>query len=240
MRRTRTNGRKHTAFACITRTKSAKEQRNAVAGAAARRKDGETVSGDAGTWFKREDGRLYVLLCDGMGRGPAANRESGLAVRLLEQFLRAGVETVRALTILNSALALREEDEGGFTTVDLLELDLFTGEGQLYKFGAAPTYIKQGNAVHRISGTALPVGMSAQGEGRPDRARLRLEPGNCVLMVSDGVCADGEDGWLQARLAAFDGVSPKDLAHAVIEASPQGGTDDRTALVLRFDRRKEG
>lgn len=52
----------------------------AVAGVAARKKDGETVSGDAGTYFKREDGTLYVLLCDGMGSGPGAGRESSLAV----------------------------------------------------------------------------------------------------------------------------------------------------------------
>ena len=62
----------------------------AVAGVAARKKDGETVSGDGGTYFKREDGTLYVLLCDGMGSGLAANRESNLALRLLEQFLQAG------------------------------------------------------------------------------------------------------------------------------------------------------
>ena len=40
----------------------------AVAGVAARKKTGETVSGDAGTYFKRHDGKLYLLLCDGMGR----------------------------------------------------------------------------------------------------------------------------------------------------------------------------
>ena len=62
----------------------------AVAGVAARKKTGETVSGDAGTYFKRHDGKLYLLLCDGMGSGPEANRESTLAVRLLEQLLQAG------------------------------------------------------------------------------------------------------------------------------------------------------
>ena len=67
----------------------------AVAGVAAQRKGGETVSGDAGTYFKRPDGMLYVLLCDGMGSGPEANRESTLAVRLLEQFLQAGSPPVR-------------------------------------------------------------------------------------------------------------------------------------------------
>ena len=34
----------------------------AVAGVAARKKTGETVSGDAGTYFKRHDGKLYLLL----------------------------------------------------------------------------------------------------------------------------------------------------------------------------------
>ena len=95
----------------------------AVAGVAARKKDGETVSGDAGTYFKRSDGILYVLLCDGMGSGPQANRESTLALRLLEQFLQAGVDTEHALVTLSSALALRGEEAGGFTTIDLLQVD---------------------------------------------------------------------------------------------------------------------
>ncbi len=206
----------------------------AVAGIAARKKDGETVSGDAGTWFKRPDGRLYVLLCDGMGSGPAANRESGLAVRLLEQFLKAGVETENALVILNSALALRSEDEGGFTTVDLLQLDLFTGQAEIYKFGAAPTYIKKRDGIQRVTGCSLPAGMSAQGPVRPDCTRLKLEPGDCVLMVSDGICGTDNDSWLRAKLTAFSGESPKDLARELITDGPEDGpTDDRTALVVK-------
>ncbi len=210
----------------------------AVAGIAARKKDGETVSGDAGTWFKRPDGRLYVLLCDGMGSGPAANRESGLAVRLLEQFLKAGVETENALAILNSALALRGEEEGGFTTVDLLQLDLFTGQAAIYKFGAAPTYIKKREGIQRITGHSLPAGVTAQDSVRPDCTHLRLEPGDCILMVSDGICGTGEDDWLRSRLAAFDGNSPKELANALITDGPEdGSTDDRTALVVKLARR---
>lgn len=130
----------------------------AVAGIAARKKDGETVSGDAGTYFKRGDGTLYVLLCDGMGSGPQANRESSLALRLLEQFLQAGVETEHALVTLNSALALRGEEAGGFTTVDLLQVDLFTGDGAVFKLGAAPTYVRKGGTVRRISGDLPPRG----------------------------------------------------------------------------------
>jgi len=212
----------------------------AVAGIAARKRDGETVSGDAGTWFKRPDGQLYVLLCDGMGSGPEANRESGLAVRLLEQFLKAGVETENALVILNSALSLRGEEEGGFTTVDLLQVDLFTGQAAVYKFGAAPTYIKKREGVQRIAGSSLPAGVSVQGSIRPDCTRMKLEPGDCVLLASDGICGAGEDDWLRSRLAAFDGESPKDLARDLIANGPEeGATDDRTALLIKLIRRPD-
>ena len=213
----------------------------AVAGIAARKKDGETVSGDAGTWFKQPDGQLYVLLCDGMGSGPAANRESGLAVRLLEQFLKAGVETENALIILNSALSLRGEEEGGFTTVDLLQLDLFTGQAAIYKFGAAPTYVKKKEGIQRITGSSLPAGVTAQGSIRPDCTRLKLEPGDCILMVSDGICGTGEDGWLRSRLSTFGGDSPKELARELITNGPEeGAVDDRTALVVKLAHRTSG
>ena len=56
-------------------------------------------------------------------------------------------------------------------------------------------------------------------------------------MVSDGICSPDDDRWLMDKLAQFDGASPKDLARALITDSPQQGTDDRTALVIRIDRR---
>jgi len=209
----------------------------AVAGIAARKKDGEPVCGDAGTYFKREDGTLYVLLCDGMGSGPLANRESSLAVRLLEQFLSAGVDTQHALVTLNSALALRGEEQGGFTTVDLLQVDLFTGAGSIYKLGAAPTYIRRGESVRKITGVSLPAGLQGSEPTRPDCTQLHLEPGDCVLMVSDGVAGTGEDDWVRRRLLDFHGDSPKELARSLITDSPEGATDDRTALVIKIEKR---
>ena len=209
----------------------------AVAGVAARKKNGETVSGDAGTYFKRADGKLYVLLCDGMGSGPDANRESSLAVRLMEQLLQAGVAARQALVTLSSALALRGEDTGGFTTVDLLQVDLFTGEGELLKMGAAPTYVRKGESVQRFTGTSLPAGLTAGTAPPLDQFSLRLSPGDCVLMVSDGVCGTGDDQWVRERLASFRGDSPKELARDLISQSPQEATDDRTALVIRLERR---
>lgn len=213
------------------------EPYKAVAGVASRKKGGETVSGDAGTYFKRPDGKVYLLLCDGMGSGEQANRESGLAIRLLEQFLLTGIPADHALLTLTSALALRGEETGGFTTVDLLEVDLFTGEGMLYKLGAAPTYIRQGDSIRRLAGASLPAGLAEGTRGSVDRFQLRLAPGDCVLMISDGVCGTEEDGWLMERLRSFSGDSPRRLAAQLITQSPQGATDDSTALVVRLEKR---
>lgn len=217
------------------------EPYQALAGVAARKKDGETVSGDTGTWFKREDGSLFVLLCDGMGSGPAAHRESSEAVRLLEEFLRAGVEPAEALHTLSAALALRGEASGGFTTIDLLHLDLFTGGAAVYKYGAAPTYVKKGTTVSRFTGASLPAGL-APGEGAaPDVSRFQLDPGDCVLMVSDGVAGGDGDTWLREKLRSFEAGSPKELTRVLLDESVRRGVgpDDRTAVLLRLERREE-
>ena len=211
----------------------------ATAGIAARRKDGEAVSGDAGTWFKGDNGVLWVLICDGMGSGPEAAKDSTLALRLLEDFLRAGVEPEIALRTLNGALALRGDMDGGFTTIDLLRVDLFSGEATVYKLGAAPSYVCKDGHVTRITGTTLPAGLDSSGAGGPDVSRVRLNPGDLLMMVSDGVADGEEDGWLRTRMAEFKGEKPKELALTVIGESEQtgGGTDDRTVVVLRLDRR---
>ena len=214
-----------------------REPFKAVAGVASRKKDGETVSGDAGTYFKRPDGRAYLLLCDGMGSGAQAGRESGLAVRLLEEFLMTGISADHALLTLASALALRGEEMGGFTTVDLLEVDLFTGESVLYKMGAAPTYIRQGESVRRLAGSSLPAGLTDAGKDGVDRFRLRLAPGDWVLMASDGVCAVDEEERMMEQLRQFKGTSPRELAEELVSRAGSQPADDRTALVIRLEKR---
>ena len=208
-----------------------------VAGVAARKKEGQTVSGDAGAWFKTEEGGLYVLLCDGMGSGLEARRESTLAIDLLEKFLRSGMDPEEAMNTLNGALALRYEEEG-FTTIDLFYLDLYTGEAGFYKLGAAASYVRRKGNVTRVTCNALPAGLMVGDNTGADVSRLRLEPGDSVVLISDGVSGE-EDGWVKTALAEYDGADPKSLAAALMEGSAQcqGATDDRTAVVLTVKER---
>ena len=206
-------------------------------GLSLRPKRGERVSGDSAAHFETEDGTLCLLLSDGMGCGEEARRESALAVRLLERFLRAGVETSGALKTLNSALTLRAEVSESFTTIDLLTLSLRDGAAEVYKYGAAPSYVKRGARVRRITGSCLPAGLQSA-DTRPETTGFTLEKGSFFVMLSDGVADVNDDGWLMALLEKFQGDDPQTLASAILAAGRErrGGDDDCAVLALYRDK----
>ena len=202
-------------------------------GLSLRPKRGERVSGDSAAHFETEDGTLCLLLSDGMGCGEAAQRESSMAVRLLERFLRAGIDAPPALKTLNSALSLRAESTDSFTTVDLLTLSLQTLEGELYKYGAAPSYLKRGGTVRRVTCSCLPAGLQ-EGSPPPEATHIKLSPGCFLVMLSDGVADSLDDEWLQNLLAGWEGHDPQQLVAAILADSMEkrGGTDDAGVLAL--------
>ena len=202
-------------------------------GLSLRPKHGERVSGDSAAHFETEDGTLCLLLSDGMGCGEAAQRESSMAVRLLERFLRAGIDAPPALKTLNSALSLRAESTDSFTTVDLLTLSLQTLEGELYKYGAAPSYLKRGGTVRRVTCSCLPAGLQ-EGSPPPEATHIKLSPGCFFVMLSDGVADSLDDEWLQNLLAGWEGHDPQQLVAAILADSMEkrGGTDDAGVLAL--------
>ncbi len=209
-------------------------------GIASMKKEGESVSGDRGTYFKTDSGTLCVILSDGMGTGPEAAEESVDAVEILEELLKAGMEPGCAMRLLNSASMLKNGEDWGYATVDLCCIDLFTGQTEFFKYGAAPSYVKTGRAIRRVKGTSLAAGMLAGEGSAPDMVRMRLRPGNVALIASDGVLAEKNDQWLRDILAASDGVETKDLAKAALRAAVGrfGAADDMTALAIRVEERQ--
>ena len=209
-------------------------------GIASMKKEGESVSGDRGTYFKTDGGLLCVILSDGMGTGEDAARESVAAVEILEELLKAGMEPGCAMRLLNSAAMLKNGEDWGYATVDLCCIDLFTGDTRFYKYGAAPSYIKTGRAIRRVKCTSLAAGMLAGEGSAPDMVRMRLRPGNVALIASDGVLAEKNDQWLRDILAGSDGVETKALAKSALRAAVVrfGNADDMTALAIRVEQRQ--
>lgn len=206
---------------------------------ALRPKEGETLCGDQAASFEA-GGAACLLLSDGMGSGEAAHREAAMTVRLLKQFLQAGVEPLPALKTLNTAMLLRCREGAGFTTIDLLRLDRSTGEAALYKYGAAPSYLKKLGRVTRYGGAALPAGLEGA-DRQPDVIRFVLPPDGWLVMVSDGVVGGDGDEWLQDLLAGWGGGTPDALARRILTMSAEHGgrSDDCAVLALHRLRGEE-
>ena len=84
-----------------------------------------------------------------------------------------------------------------------------------------------------------PAGLVA-GDGEPDVFPMEVQAGDCIVMVSDGITAGREDGWLRQALEQFDGLSPQELARKILADSREqvGGGDDRTVIALKVDVRQ--
>jgi stage II sporulation protein E len=198
------------------------------------RREGE-VSGDTGAYFKTDEGVLHILLSDGMGSGEAAARLSADCVRILERFLRSGAPPEAAVRMLNGIMQLRSDEDTGCATVDLMCVNLFSGDMTLIKYGAAPTYVKSGTAVKRIRGNSLAAGLSAAPTDAPDSATASLSPGMFAVVVSDGA----EDGELIRMISEYGGDDPCELSLNIAEAArARGAEDDVTAIAVRIERRE--
>ena len=207
-------------------------------GIAALKKRGERVSGDKGSYFKTDSGVLCVILSDGMGSGDEAARDSAQVVAILEKFLRSGADGAAAMKLLNSALLLRDGENWGFATVDLMCIDLFSGEACFYKYGAAPSFVRSGKGVRRIRGESLAAGLSLGGGTSPDVVRMKLSPGSTAIIASDGVIADGDDDWVK-NLLLRGSDDMKTLAKNTLREAERlyGGSDDMTVVTLRVEER---
>ncbi len=199
-------------------------------GVSAKSRRGMRVSGDRGLCFHTGDGKLYTIVCDGAGTGEAAGKESLLAVDTLAGLIQSGMGPANAMELLNGMYILRES--AGFSTMDVLELNLVTGQGSLYKWGAAPSYIRSGDTLKKVGTAAPPPGLGVGSSCGPEVIRLSLWGGDFIVLVSDGVV--GEDA--EELIRTFAGENVKELAGLLIaRAEAQGGEDDMTAAVLRLE-----
>lgn len=205
-------------------------------GTSLRAKEGERVCGDQLAVFTSGK-MLYMLLSDGMGSGEEAHAESAMTVRLLRKFLKAGIEAKSALKTLNTALTLRCAENCGFTTIDLLALDRSSGEATLYKYGAAPSYIKRGETVQSMTAGSLPAGLQ-ESRAEPEFSRFQLQEGNMLVMVSDGVIGGDEENWLPELLKTWSETDAQVLSQQILAESRRHGglKDDCAALVVYLEK----
>ena len=199
-------------------------------GVSALGRGGGKLSGDRGLSFQTEDGRFFAILCDGAGTGSEAARESLMAVDALAGLIRGGMPAANAMELLNGIYILR--DEGVFSTMDILELSLITGQATLYKWGSASSFLRSGDSVKKIGSAAPPPGLGVGSTFGPEVIRLSLWGGDILALLTDGaLCRDTEE-----VLCRYQGDSVKTLAAGLMNAAKEGGSeDDMTVVVIRLE-----
>lgn len=189
------------------------------------------VCGDCFLTFARE-GRQTMILCDGMGTGSAAAADAEAAAEIFASLLRADVHADCAFRVLNSAL-LRREDVESVSTLDMVVVDLFTGETTFSKAGAAASYVLHKGKVDRVETPCMPAGILP--ETSLAHTTRTLQSGDVFVLVSDGVCAMRDDHIL-AALAGFRGGSAQKLAEEILRLSNRAygkkRPDDATVLAV--------
>ncbi len=189
----------------------------------------ETENGDRCMRFAGVGKKYYVLLCDGMGTGFGAVAEGKTGAGLLRRMLCAGYPAEHALRSLNSLCALR--NRAGAVTVDLAEILLDTGKVNLYKWGAAPSYVTSKYGAERLGTASAPPGLSVTEEQeRVEHTSLRR--GEWLIMVSDGI---GEQETFRCCME-IGNRSPGELAAAILSYTPIGNPDDATVIITRLNK----
>ena len=199
----------------------------------------QSVSGDNFAFLNANHGQVVMSLSDGMGVGNQACKESQAVIELLEQFLEAGFTVETAVKMINSSMVLQRGMQQ-FSTLDICNINLYTGTCEMLKIGAATTYIRRKKCVEAVISTSLPVGVLQEIDF--ERMEKKLEPGDMIVMISDGVLdalpTEAGEELLKYLISHIQTSNPAEFANTLLEQvlqfQPDGPRDDLTILTGGF------
>ena len=192
----------------------------------------ESVNGDSLVSFKSDDGRFYALLSDGEGSGQEARSISSFACDFLSRIFSTSISKSTAIQALNHILRFRENEKSA--TIDLFELDLYTGEASFYKCGASSSYIKRDGSIFRVRSQSAPIGLMSTIDA--ECIRVDVKRGDYIILLSDGVSSDYDDStWLIELINGERVQDIKEYADLVLKSAKNktGNIDDLSVAVIK-------
>lgn len=205
----------------------------------------DQAGGDYYDFFPFEDGRWGILIADVSGHGAAAATVMAMLHAILHAYEGSGVHPHLVLEHANSRLVAAGL-EGAFTTAFLAVYDPATGELQFSRAGHNPPRWKRGatgEVVALDEAGTLPLGVFEPLNATS--ASIRLEPGDTVVLYTDGITEAFNQGremfgvaGLDQALAACSGqpACVVDSVHGALYEHTTSRTrdDDQTIVALRY------
>ena len=199
-----------------------------------------SIAGDSFDYAVEAD-QLHVAITDGMGHGLRAALLGSLAVAALRHARRRSRDVLAQVKEANQVV---HDQFGGdqFVTATLASVDVSSGEMRVVNAGHPQPWLARRDSVSELDLFAdYPLGLFLGVDYR--QQGLHLEPGDRILLVSDGVIEasspDGDefgDERLRDLVAATRDVLPTEavrrITRAVIDHRQAPLRDDATVVCL--------
>jgi len=206
-----------------------------------------SIGGDYYDVFNLDKSRLAVAIGDVSGHGLSTGLVMAMVKAAMTTLVEEGADEVSLFRRLNE-LVYRSTERRAFMTLAFTIFDLERGTIRHTNAGHLYPYLLRDGASSAISieCPSLPLGVREQMTTRT--VEVPLQEGDSIVYLSDGIVeAQDENGdplgfdQLESLLAAQSDRSPSTLRDTILDAvARHSGTrpadDDRTVMVLRFDR----
>lgn len=179
------------------------------------------MCGDAYSYFSDGAGHFIIILSDGMGTGSRAAVDSAMASGLIGRLIKSGFGFDCALKILNSSMLFKSTDES-LATMDIAEIDLYNGQTNLFKAGAAPTLVRRSGRTGKATSTSMPIGILS--DVAFDKAYIKLSAKDILVLLSDGATVTGTK-WIREELEQAGECSAQSLADRLCTLAANRRTD---------------
>ncbi|MEU4088333.1 PP2C family protein-serine/threonine phosphatase [Streptomyces aureus] len=144
------------------------------------------IFGDNFDW-SADASRLSLYVTNGMGEGIEASLLTNLGINALRNARRAGIDLHDQAALADQAIYAQYRGER-YLSVLMLDFELATGRMRVIDAGSPQMLRLRGRTVERVDFEAqLPLGMFEETDYRVQE--FRVEPGDRLLFVSDGVHA---------------------------------------------------
>ena len=198
-------------------------------------KSGVLSSGDTHSLIKLDTNRIMVALCDGMGSGESAYKNSSLTISLIENFYKAGFNNEIILNSVNKLLSLSQDEK--FSAVDLCVIDINQKICDFIKLGAPNGFVKHRDLTTVIESSGLPIGILE--DIKPHITKQYLEDFDTIVLVSDGITdAFYNKQNLQTFINDLESTNPQTMADEIIDRAIDLSngvcSDDMTVVCVKI------